>query len=71
MSISLPEDDSGTMSEAETASTARKRSTMNNGLSNGSTSSGRHSIPMGALTLNRQNFHPANTAGMGPGQIPK
>ena len=41
------------MSEAETASTARKRGGLA-GTGNGSASGGRHSIPMGSLTLNRQ-----------------
>lgn len=71
VSIYLPDDDSGTMSEAETASTARKRTTITNAISNGSTTGGRHSIPMGALTLNRQNFGPANVVGVVPGQPPK
>ena len=41
------------MSEAETASTTRKRGILP-GTGNGSATGGRHSIPMGALTLNRQ-----------------
>ena len=49
------------MSEAETSSTTRKRGGLaGNGA--GSASGGRHSIPMGALQLNRQGFAPAGQA---------
>jgi len=55
------------MSEAETSSTTRKRGGLA-GSGAGSASGGRHSIPMGALQLNRQGFAPGGQAAAVAGQ---
>ena len=56
------------MSEAETSSTTRKRGGLA-GSGAGSSSGGRHSIPMGALQLNRQGFAPGQPGVAGQQQL--